>query len=154
MPKSRKNPVEAKVIFGGLLIGVFLWVSVIFIKTLSIQYLHAKPQSLENILITPYITALPLDRFNESTDTNGQSLSGVFELEMKVSVSGTGNDGLRMRKQPGITEEILYIASEGEILKIIDGPQIIESQIWWGLVSQDNPIKSGWSVQDFLEPLK
>jgi hypothetical protein len=36
------------------------------------------------------------------------------------------------------------------LLTIVDGPVIKDSLIWWKVESRHDPVKSGWSVQDYL----
>ena len=152
MSEKQQFPFSKEVILGGLIISIFLCISVILVKVVSIQYIPYTNNGQDDVLITPYITATSMGNILELNNSNQQSLPGVFRLEMLVLVKGTGHVGLRMRKNPGINEEILFLADEGETLKIIDGPNMIDNQIWWGLISIDNPQKSGWSVQDYLEP--
>jgi len=150
MCEKEQISVSKEVVIGGLIVAICLCISVVVVKVVSIHFFPVRSTGQGDILITPYITATSNGNYY---DSDAIFLPGVFSLEMSVIVSGTENDGLRMRKNPGINEEILYLARENEILKIIDGPQIIGNQIWWGLISLDDPKKSGWSVQDYLEPL-
>jgi hypothetical protein len=78
-------------------------------------------------------------------------LEGVVEVGMQAIVSGTGGRGLRMRQNPGSESVVNFLALEGERVEITDGPVIEDGYIWWKLISLDDPAKTGWSVQDFLE---
>jgi hypothetical protein len=69
---------------------------------------------------------------------------------MTVQVNGTGQDGLRMRAEPGTDGDVLFLANEGETLMIVDGPVIQDSLIWWKVQSVQDAGKLGWSVQDYL----
>ncbi len=76
---------------------------------------------------------------------------GVVEVGMQAVVYGTENRGLRMRQNAGFDAPVTYLAVESERLEIIDGPDIEDGYIWWKLRSMDDPVKVGWSVQDFLQ---
>lgn len=154
MADNKRLKIDKGIIVGGLIFSLFLCIFVIFARIISIQVYSTRKAGKGDVLITPYSTTDSNGNLAEPHDSDDYSSLQKFNLDNKVRVSGTGNDGLRMRKYPGINEEILYLAGEGEALKIIDGPKIIESQIWWGLISLDDPKKSGWSVQDYLEPLE
>ena len=69
---------------------------------------------------------------------------------MKVIVQGTGNDGLRLRVSAGRENETFYIAREGEVFIINDGPKVTSGYIWWQIRSVNSNELIGWAVQDFL----
>ena len=75
---------------------------------------------------------------------------GVYSKDMNVKIIGTGGDGLRIRAFAGLEETPMFLGAEGEEFKIIDGPEIFDSAIWWKIQSVENPSKTGWAVQDYL----
>jgi hypothetical protein len=56
-----------------------------------------------------------------------------------------------MRENAGIDSKTLYLARDGEIYEIIDGPIILDGLIWWQIKNLENKIKTGWSVQDYMQ---
>jgi len=112
--------------------------------------------SNENIdlQITSVSTDLYFNEVQNKTPTSVPGIPepgpGVFEVGMHIEISGTGEDGLRMRAEPGINEKIMFIADEGTQHRIVDGPVIMDSLIWWKIRSIENDGKEGWSVQDYF----
>ncbi len=91
---------------------------------------------------------------NEQTAISGTSevetaIPGVFAINMRVRVSDTGGEGLKIHKEPNIESDTLTIATENSLWIIIDGPTINESRIWWKIQAQDSGTE-GWAVQDYL----
>ncbi len=77
--------------------------------------------------------------------------SGI-QLGGYVQISGTGGDGLRLRREPSLTGEIVYLGLEGEIFLVKGGPQDQDGYLWWQLEAPLNPDRQGWAVSDFLAP--
>ena len=78
------------------------------------------------------------------------NLPGVFSVGMHVQIYMTGGDGLRIRSIAGFDGTPMFLGSEGENFEILEGPEIIDSTIWWKIASVSNPKKTGWAVQDYL----
>jgi len=76
---------------------------------------------------------------------------GVFSLGMKVHVFKTDGDGLIIRSSAGFNGIPIYLGLEMEEFEIIEGPKIIDSEIWWRIASIEDPQKVGWAVQDYLD---
>ena len=76
---------------------------------------------------------------------------GVFSLGMKVRVFKTDGDGLIIRSSVGFNGIPIYLGLEMEEFEIIEGPKIIDSEIWWRIASIEDPQKVGWAVQDYLD---
>jgi len=130
--------------------------------TFLIQYLVFPNFAIRNtekfkVEITPISVTLPSkdlvsgqDGLMQTTET--PSMVGVIALGMNIKITGTGNEGLRMRSGAGIDQQTIFIAQEGESFLIIDGPKVLESLIWWKIQSVNDPGKTGWSVQDYMTP--
>ena len=69
---------------------------------------------------------------------------------MKVHIFKTDGDGLIIRSSAGFTGIPIYLGLEREEFEIIEGPKIIDSEIWWRIASIEDPQKVGWAVQDYL----
>ena len=130
--------------------------------TLFIQYLVFPSIAFENsekvkVEITPISATSPSQghpdgQGNQLAATETPSMVGVIALGMNIKVTGTGNEGLRMRSGAGIDQQTMYVAQEGESFQIIDGPKVLDSLIWWKIQSLNDPGKTGWSVQDYMAP--
>ncbi len=88
---------------------------------------------------------IPMNTGNSDLKFDGMITSGSI-----VKVSGTGQDGLRMRVDPGTDQKVLYLAQENEFFKVIEGPQISDQLIWWKIQALEDSKRIGWSVQDYL----
>jgi len=87
-----------------------------------------------NLLITP--TQIP---------------ASLFSINMNIWIGGTGGDGLRIRDDASQNSTTIYVAADGEMFTIIDGPLLNDGYIWWRIKKYDNSKVIGWAVQDFLE---
>jgi hypothetical protein len=157
MPEKKDVFITKTVIIATAAIGVSLC-----LITLLIQYLVFPNIAFENsekikVAITPVSATSPFQRQPEGQGgllgvTETPSMVGVIALGMNIKVSGTGNEGLRMRSGAGIDQQTMYVAQEGESFQIIDGPKILDSLIWWKIQASNDPGKTGWSVQDYMTP--
>ena len=112
--------------------------------------------AIMNVIRNPSATATEL---NTATPANGNitpTLSNLNNISQDavVQISGTGGDGLRIRLDPGLSSQIMFIALENERFRIEDGPQDIDGYTWWYLISPENETRSGWGVADFLEVIE
>jgi SH3-like domain-containing protein len=70
-----------------------------------------------------------------------------------AKVIGTEAAGLSLRAGPGTNNARLFVAQDGTIVLVLDGPKADENQedyVWWYIRDPDG--NEGWVVQDFLEP--
>lgn len=67
-----------------------------------------------------------------------------------VQISGTGNDGLRIRSSPGLNSETVFRGEEAEVFLVKDGPQVGDGYTWWYLVAPYDETRAGWAVGEFL----
>ena len=70
-----------------------------------------------------------------------------------VEVHGTENTGLSVRPNPGTGGYLNFVAAEGEIFKIVDGPDSKNDYVWWKIESVNDPDRTGWAVGEFLQPV-
>jgi len=95
---------------------------------------------------TPNVTAVP---------TNDPSITPTFAantigISGYVQISGTGNDGLRIRSAPGLNTETVFRGEEAEVFVVKDGPQSADGYTWWYLVAPYDETRAGWAAADFL----
>ena len=157
MPEKKDSFVTKTVIIASAAIGVSLCVITLLIQYLVFPNIAFDTNEKIDIAITPISATSPSqDQSQNQGDlldaTGTPSMVGVFALGMSIKVSGTGNEGLRMRAGAGIDQQTMYVAQEGESFQIIEGPMIQDSLIWWKIQSLNEPGKTGWSVQDYMAP--
>jgi hypothetical protein len=79
---------------------------------------------------------------------------GDIHLNGYVQVSGTGGDGLRVRTEPGLSSQVVFLAIEAEVFQITDGPREIDGYTWWYLTAPAEPSKRGWAVANYLQTIQ
>ena len=145
--KRSKLPFLFGIILG---IGFFILVLVIIFSFPNTKE-SALPTAVLNI--TPYLpTSTVSSAYQTETAVSTEqttAIPGVFATNMRVRVSNTGGDGLKIHKEPTIESDTLTIASENSLWIIVEGPTINQSRIWRKIQSQDNGT-TGWAVQDYL----
>lgn len=68
-----------------------------------------------------------------------------------VRVEGVDEQGLNVRSSPALNgSSILFLADEGEIFNVIEGPTQSDGFTWWRIQSATDPNRSGWAVSNFL----
>lgn len=79
---------------------------------------------------------------------------GVIGVGAYVQISGTGGDGLRMRRNPSLEGDILFLGLEAEVFQVVDGPQNADGYIWWFLAAPYDESVRGWAVANFLSVVR
>lgn len=75
---------------------------------------------------------------------------GAFTPGQLVQIEGTQGDGLRLRSNPGLGGEILFLGLENEVFEVQDGPQEVDGYTWWFLVNPYDKSKRGWGVANYI----
>ncbi len=68
----------------------------------------------------------------------------------RAVVAGTGAEQLRMRVDPGLTQELVATLADGTRLSVLDGPQSVDGYTWWKVQTEDG--QQGWVAGDWLVP--
>jgi ABC-type lipoprotein release transport system permease subunit len=157
MTEKKDVFITKTVIIAAAAIGISLC-----IITLIVQYIVFPNFEFENkekvkVVILPVSATSPsqgqaLGQEGQLAITETPPMVGVIALGMNVQVSGTGNEGLRMRAGAGIDQQTMFLAQDGESFRIIEGPLIQDSLIWWRIQALNDSNKVGWSVQDYMTP--
>lgn len=79
---------------------------------------------------------------------------GSFSVGSSVQITGTGGDGLRLRADPGLQGDVRFLALEGEVFQVEDGPQEQDGYTWWFLVAPYDATVKGWAVSNYLAPVQ
>lgn len=74
-----------------------------------------------------------------------------FSVGAYVRIAKTDGQGLMIRPSPGTGEIPLFVASEGELFLIIDGPDEANGYVWWNVQKVSDETWNGWAAADFLE---
>jgi hypothetical protein len=77
---------------------------------------------------------------------------GKIQAGISVHISGTGGDGLRVRRDPGIQGDPLFLAAENEEFSVTAGPQVVDQLTWWYIVAPYDEQRQGWAAANYLVP--
>jgi hypothetical protein len=77
-------------------------------------------------------------------------LPGEISIYAFVQITGTDGEGLRLREQPGLVGEPLFLGFDTELFQVIDGPVQADGYTWWHLLAPYDETRSGWAASDFL----
>lgn len=69
-----------------------------------------------------------------------------------VKISGTEGEGLRFRRDPSLSGDVIYLGLEDEVFLVKDGPEDQDGYIWWHLEAPLNETRNGWAVSNYLQP--
>lgn len=72
----------------------------------------------------------------------------------RVQIKGTGGDGLRLRTDPGLENDVLLVGSEAEVFLVNDGPVEMDDYTWWYLVGLYDETRVGWAVSNYLSVIQ
>jgi hypothetical protein len=143
-----------------IFLGAFFFASLLFfgliiflLSTRDGESTSTIPTVVLNIMTAPPLTSTPINPTSEVIATpilNSTETTYGFQIEDYVQVTGTEGDGLRLRVQPGLDNDVQYLASDGEVFLVKDGPREASDFIWWLLQAPIDQSVSGWAVGDFL----
>ena len=67
-----------------------------------------------------------------------------------VQIKGTEGQGLRIRSEPGLNGESVFLGYDSEVFIVQDGPREADGFVWWYLVAPYDETRVGWAAADFL----
>ena len=102
------------------------------------------PAPSATLNVTPTFTPDPLI---VGTPTLGP---GVIGLGGYVQIIGTDGEGLRLRAEPGLNGELVFLGYDEEVFVVHDGSQNIDGYTWWYLVAPYDQGRAGWAADEFL----
>ena len=110
-------------------------------------------EAVLTIIPIPTYTPTPLPPQNEVPIQTPTIEAAVgIHVDGYVRILGTEGEGLRLRSDPSLGGEIVYIGVEGEIFKVAGGPVEQDGYLWWQLEAPLNVSLQGWAVSNYLEP--
>jgi hypothetical protein len=75
---------------------------------------------------------------------------GQISIGAYVQISGTQGQGLRIRSQPGLNSEQLFLGFDTEVYTVVDGPREVDDYTWYSLVAINDQARTGWAASNFL----
>ena len=67
-----------------------------------------------------------------------------------VQITGTNGEGLRIRSDPGLTGESVFLGYDSEVFIVQNGPREADGYVWWYLVAPYDETRAGWAAANFL----
>lgn len=161
MSSKESSKIHILTILAGIMLAVVLIGLVFLLIFLSNQ--GKKPSAVSeqvaDITIIPSPTETPTlpitTEVIEMTETVQVVLPpGMIGIGAYVQVTGTDGSGLRMRAEPGTNTEVLFIAMDEEVFKVVGGPVEKDDYTWWQLEAPYDQTRTGWSAEPFLEVIE
>lgn len=142
------------IVFGMMIfVGLFFYFAV---RLSSNQNTGAEENARALLTVIPAPTLTPTvyaTKVPQTLEIHYVSEDGL-SVGTLVEVYDTGDTGLSVRPQPGTGGYLNFVAREGEVFKIIDGPDSRNDYIWWKLESPTDPDRIGWAASDFLRAVQ
>lgn len=161
MSSKESSKIHILTILAGIMLAVVLIGLVFLLIFLSNQGKEpsAVSEQVADITIIPSPTETPTlpitTEVIEMTETVQVVLPpGIIGIGAYVQVTGTDGSGLRMRAEPGTNTEVLFIAMDEEVFKVVGGPVEKDDYTWWQLETPYDQTRTGWSAEPFLEVIE
>ncbi len=142
------------IVISGFIVFVFLLIGFVSLASLFIPPSEIIPNVESKITIIAYSTITPetstkdqVSPITPSPDPNNI----IFAKGFKVNIHGTEGEGLRLHQSAGQESPTVYLANEGDMYLITEGPIITGGYVWWQIRSLTIETNFGWAVQDFLK---
>ena len=145
------------VILGSIGVG-----GVLFAATILLIWL-TRPTSTAQIPATPIMVIIPAPSATLPAATAAPAAAttgtppvppapapGTLGKGAYVQIAGTGGDGVRVRAEPGLQSNTLFVALEAEVFQIDDGPRQADGYTWWHLLAPFDASHNGWAVSNYL----
>ncbi|MDX9990703.1 MAG: hypothetical protein RBS68_01520 [Anaerolineales bacterium] len=142
-----------KVMLGALGLAVFLLL-ITFIWILLNAPERPQPGSFVatlTIIPAPTGTATPIATPSPDPNLTPTPIPGQVMIGSYVQVAQTGGQGLRIRANPGLKGEFLFLGLDSEMFIIRDGPVELDGYTWWLMTAPYDEQRSGWAASSFLE---
>lgn len=104
---------------------------------------NALPTAIPGVQVTQ-------DESLPTVEPTQTSLPGGCLLNQRVVVFNTGTVGLNLREEPRRSSEVQFVAREGDVLQVVDGPQFFDEIEWCKVESISRPGQFGWAALEFL----
>ncbi len=145
------------VIVGGIIVcGLLLTFCGLFLVLTAPSGKGEAPQGVLLTIVPPDISPTPAVTATNNSVTpvsvaTATLPAGTIGVGSYVQISGVGNDGLRLRKDPGLQSTPLFLGWEAEVFQVKDGPSEADGYTWWLLEAPYDANRSGWAASNYLE---
>ncbi len=153
-----KLVINPLVILGSIIFGVILFAAVLVLLNFSREPAVPAPvpTAILNVIAAPTATQPAPTVSPTQIPTATQPVPpppppGELSAGQYVQITGTGGDGLRVRTDPGLNSQVIFIALESEVFQVEDGPQEADGYTWWYLVAPVDSAHHGWAVSNYLQ---
>ena len=152
---SKKPSIILKTVFiSGIIVFIILLIGIVILASLFSFPLNNSQIIKSEITIIAYSTRTPvlytsIDKVISTPTLDSKNI--IFAKGFKVIIHGTGGEGLRIHQLAGQDSPTNYLANEGYLYIISDGPIITGGYVWWQIKSLIAEEIVGWVVQDFLQ---
>lgn len=141
------------VMLGSLGLAAFLLLATFILMMVSTP---ARPQpgsisAALTIIPAPTSTPTPIPTPTPDPNLTPTPIPGQVMLGSYVQVAKTGGQGLRIRANPGLQGEFLFLALDSEMFIVNDGPVELDGYTWWYLTAPYDEKRVGWAASSFLE---
>jgi len=102
----------------------------------------AAPTSSPRLVATQ--TILPVSQITPT------ALPGTIAIGGFVQITGTEGAGLRLRIEPNLSAEPLFLGYDSEVYRVVAGPVEADGHTWWKLTAPYDVTRTGWAVKDYL----
>jgi hypothetical protein len=152
---EQHRPFPLWTVLGAFLLGMVLFAIVVALL-LSIPP-GAAPASTQIAIVTVIPAATRTNPGPVVTPTSAASPTlppppsvGTITIGSLVQVAGTGGDGLRLRVEPGLEEQVRFLGIEAEVFEVVDGPVELDGFVWYLLMTPIDEARRGWAVSNYL----
>jgi hypothetical protein len=140
------------VILGALLLaGLLLLITIISIgwtnspQSPDVGFAPADLTVIVAPTATPNVTpTATIDPFAPSPAPTGLAVGSYAQI------SGTDGQGLRIRAEPGLTGNPVFLGLDSEVFVVQDGPREADGYVWWYIVAPYDDARAGWAAANFL----
>jgi hypothetical protein len=85
------------------------------------------------------------------TPTAAEPTAVPIEIGGQIVIVGTEGAGLAVRQGPGVDFAYLFVADDGDVFNVQDGPASADGYDWWYIVDPADEDRAGWAVSDYME---
>ncbi len=152
--KKNQSIVNWKTCLLSLVIGFIFFVGLVLVvgsAGLKMFATQEKSTAQLTVIPAPTVTAvvISLDMEKPNLEVRYVSPEG-FSIGAFVQVANTQGAGLKFRSESGTGSDVTFIAMDGDLFQMIDGPDNKNGYSWWKLQGMKDPQLVGWAAADFL----
>ncbi len=113
----------------------------VYVVLTRIPYTPARPTATPSPTPTATPTPTPVPEY----------VARGFRPGAVVQVANTDGARLRIREAPGLESAVRFLAYEGEVFRIVEGPVEKDGYRWWYIMAPYSTQRAGWAAEPFLQ---